>query len=429
MLHKHTTAIFILLFSITFTAWSQKIVNTPYSRFNIGSIDPIGSFRSLGMGGIGTAMRDNSAIYFSNPASYSSLDTISFVFDFGIDYSMSYLSDSVSKHSSDDMNFDHLLMGFPLAKGWGFALGITPLSTGYYKISDPNSTNVTSSDKYYSSHSGTGGLSNFFMGTGKNINKHFSVGVNMTVLFGKLERYDTIQFLDYNVFNDVKTEKLQLGGVNLEYGMQYTTTLKNDYYINAGVSIRSGKNYNSNYEHFSYKYTSYGTQDTVSYVSDKSSKAFIPGSFSLGIAFGKKNKFTTGLDFVSTKWSKASIPGSSGINAADTKSLLWGFELIPDKFSNYSFLKRVEYRLGAHYGDNYLVINGEQLKEYGASFGIGIPMSRSFSDPRSFSKINLFIDFTKKTGSAGSFLPVENFYTMGVSLNLYDFWFRKQKYD
>jgi hypothetical protein len=421
MLNKQIGAIFILLFSITFTARSQKIINTPLSRFNIGSIEPAGSFRSLGMGGIGTAMRDNSAIYFSNPASYSSLDTNSFVFDFGIDYSMSYLSDSISKHSSDDLNFDHLIMGFPLAKGWGFALGVTPLSTGYYKISDPATTTDPSTDKYYSSHSGTGGLSNFFMGTGKNIGKHFSVGVNMTVLFGRLERYDTIHFLDNYVFNNVKTEKLQIGGVNLEYGVQYTTSLKNDYFLNAGVSMRSGRNYKSNYEHYSYKYTSFGTQDTVSYISEKS-KTFIPASFSLGIAFGKMNKFTTGLDFVATKWSKASIPGSTGY-AADTKTVLFGAELIPDRTSNYSFLKRVEYRLGAHYGNNYLVINGEQLKEYGASVGIGIPLRRTFS------KANFFFDYTKKTGSTGSILPVENYFTMGVSLNLYDFWFMKQKYE
>jgi hypothetical protein len=422
MLNKHITVIFILLFSFTFAAQSQKIVNTPFSRFNIGSIDLVGSYRSLGMGGVGTAMRDNTSIYFSNPASYSSLDTNSFIFDFGIDYSMSFLSDSVSKSSSDDINFDHLLMGFPLAKGWGFAFGITPLSTGFYKISDPGITSAKSTDKFYSSHTGEGGLSNFFMGTGKNINKNISVGVNMTVLFGKIERYDTIQFLDYNVFNDVKTEKLQLGGVNIEYGVQYTTPLKNDYFFNAGVSFRSGKNYRSNYEHLSYRYTAYSSKDTVSYVSDNSTKAYIPGSLRVGISFGKKNKFTTGLDFESTKWSKSSIPGSSGY-AADTKSLLFGAELIPDRFSNYSFLKRMEYRIGAHIGDNYLVVDGEQLKEYGASFGIGIPMRRTLS------KANLFIDYTRKTGSAGSFLPVENYYTMGISMNLYDFWFVKRKYE
>jgi len=45
------------------------------------------------------------------------------------------------------------------------------------------------------------------------------------------------------------------------------------------------------------------------------------------------------------------------------------------------------------------------------------------------SKTNLFFDFTRKNGLAGSNLHTENFYTMGISLNLYDFWFVKRKYD
>ena len=135
MRNKLIIVIFISLFSFAFTATGQKLINSPYSRFNIGTLEPAGSFRSLGMGGIGTAMRDNSSIYFSNPASYSSLDTNSFVFDFGLDYSKNFLTEGATKYSSDDMNFDHLIMGFPLAKGWGVALGIVPLSNGYYKIS------------------------------------------------------------------------------------------------------------------------------------------------------------------------------------------------------------------------------------------------------------------------------------------------------
>ena len=77
-----------------------------------------------------------------------------------------------------------------------------------------------------------------------------------------------------------------------------------------------------------------------------------------------------------TKWSESKIPGSAGY-AADTKEIKFGAEYIPEKFSNYSFLKRLEYRIGAHMGDNYLIINGEQIKEYGASIGLGLPMRRT----------------------------------------------------
>jgi hypothetical protein len=426
---QNKTIIFILisLFSFAITANGQKLINSPYSRFNIGTLEPVGSFRSLGMGGAETAFRDNSSIHFSNPASYSSIDTNSFIFDFGLDYGKDILSDGVSSYSSYDINFDHLIIGFPLAKGWGVTAGLIPLSNGYYKMSESVLKSNPEYDpivgEYTSNHVGNGGFTNFFIGSGISLNKNFSVGVNMTVLFGQINRINQFEFADFsNVFNDNSTEKLQLGGINFDYGIQYTASLKNNYFLNAGVSLNSGKNYNSNYEQLSYKYSSYNTRDTISYISDNSTKTFIPGTLRFGISFGKNNKFTTGIDYVTAKWSNSKIPGANGY-AADTRSLLLGAEFIPDKFSNYSFLKRLEYRIGGHIGDNYIIINGEQVKEYGASIGIGLPMIRSMS------KTNLFFDFTRKTGSTASNLHTENFYTMGISLNLYDFWFLKRKYE
>ncbi|MCX6252864.1 MAG: hypothetical protein NTV31_00055 [Bacteroidia bacterium] len=414
MQHKLIIAIFISLFSFVNQVTGQKLVNSAYSRFNIGTLEPAGSFRSLGMGGIGTSMRDKSSIYFSNPASYSSIDTNSFIFDFGLDYSKNILSDGVSNFSSDDMNFDHLLMGFPLKKGWGVAVGIIPISNGYYVMSGTNLKDPLIGE-YTSSHTGEGGLTSVFLGSGVQLNKNLSAGINMRVLFGEVNRL--------NLFHNKSTENLQLYGINFDYGIQYTASLKNDYFFNAGVSLNSGKSYKSKYEKLTLRYTAYSTTDTISSISDASTKTFIPGTLRLGISVGKKNKVITGIDFVSTKWSNSKIPGAAGYTA-DTRSLLFGAEFIPDKYSNYSFLNRMEYRVGGHVGDNYLIINEEQVKEYGASAGIGIPMRRSSS------RTNLFFDFTRKKGPEINSLHTENYYTMGISLNLYDnYWFIKRKYD
>ncbi len=422
MRHKLKIIIFIFLIStVGYVANGQKQINSPYSRFNLGTLEPSGSFRSLGMGGVGTAIRDNSSIYFTNPASYSSLDTISFVFDFGIDYSILNLTDGVSNYTSKDMNFDHLLMGFPIAKGFGVAIGLLPMSNGYYNMGESVSDPVIGD--YTTSHTGSGGFNTFFLGTGLKLNKNFSVGVNMTMLLGKISRLNQTAFTDdyYNVFHNSTSENLELSGIDFDYGVQYTAALKNDYFFNAGVSFNSGKDYKSNFNHLSYKYNAYGSRDTIMLVADDSTKAFIPGTLRLGVAFGKTNKFTAGIDFVTTKWSKSRIPGSAGY-AADTKSLLFGVEYIPDAFSNYSFLKRIEYRLGGHIDDNYLIINGEQIKEYGATLGLGFHLRHTMS------KTNLFFDFTRKTGSYTNNLHTENYFTMGISLNLYDTWFLKRMY-
>jgi hypothetical protein len=433
MQHKLLILFSILLFSLSFTTNGQKLVNTPYARFNLGAIEPAGSFKSLGMGGIGMALRDNSSMFISNPASYSSIDTNSFVFDFGLDASINVLSDGKTSYTSDDINFDHLIMGFPITKGWGVVTGVVPLTSGYYKLydavvkGDPDYDPITGAS--FSYHSGEGGFNNFFFGTGVNITKKLSVGVNMRVLFGMINRSYTVNFTDfYNVFNNSATEKLNINGINFDYGIQYSAPLKNNYFLNAGVSVTTGKNYSTDYEMLTTKFTAYGNRDTILYVSDNTTPTYIPGTFRIGIALGKKNKFSAGFDFNSTKWSASKLPGLQGY-AADTKSYLFGAEFIPDKYSNYSFMKRLEYRVGAHLGDNYLIIDGAQLKEYGASFGIGIPMSRTLQKVNSLSKTNFFFDYTRKYGPSSGNLPTENYYTIGISLNFYDFWFRKLKYD
>jgi hypothetical protein len=427
MQHKSISAIFTLFFLISIAASGQKQINSPYARFNIGNLEPNASFKSLGMGGIGVGMRSNSSIYFSNPASYSSIDTNSFIFDIGLDYGILRLSDGENHYKSDDMNFDHLLIGFPLAKGLGLSFGVVPMSSGYYKLAE----SVTKTDPdydplvgpYTSIHGGDGGFNNLFLGTGLKINKNFSVGINMMLLFGQVKRAYTINFDDYaNVYQNNAVENLEMHGINFNYGLHYTAALKNDYFLNAGISLTSGKSFNTSYQQLAYKYTSYSTRDTISYIADDSTKTFIPGTLGLGFTFGKLNKFTAGFDYIITKWSGATIPGS-GNYAADSRSYRFGLEYIPDKYSNYSLIRRLEYRLGAHFGDTYLIIHDEQIKEYGASIGLGIPMRRTYS------RTNVFFDITQKNGSGVGTVHRETFYSMGVSLNFYDFWFIKRKYE
>jgi hypothetical protein len=416
----------VLSLSVVFTATGQKLLNSPYSRFNLGTIQPEGGFRSLGMGRTGTAMRDNSSIYFTNPSSYSSLDTISFVFDFGLDYGRNFLSNETAEYSSDDINFHHLVMGFPIAKGFGVAVGFVPMSSGYYNMAQT----VTSFDEAYDPlvgpyeaiHGGTGSISKIFLGTGLNITKNLSVGVNLIILTGELKRVNEFLLGEaYNVFHSSNTESLQLSGINFDYGLQYTAKLKNNYFLNIGASMTAPKEFKTEFNRVSKKYTLYGSADSISVISDKT-PTFIPATLRMGISVGKKNKFTAGLDYVMTQWSEARIPGSVGY-AANTREMLLGVEYIPERFSNLSFFRRLEYRMGAHMGDNYLIINNEQIKEYGASIGLGLPLRRTFS------KVNLFLDFTKKTGSFENNLHNENYLTMGLSLNFYDYWFQKRKYD
>jgi hypothetical protein len=424
--------LFLLIFiSFSVSVSGQKLIDSPLARYNLGILEPAGSFRSTAMGGIGTAIRDNSTICYTNPASFSSLDTNSFVFDFGMDYGINIISDGTSYHKSDDMNFDHFMIGFPITKGLGVAAGILPLSNGYYSISetvakgDPGYDAVTGG--YTGYHIGGGNLSNVFLGSGINLTKNISAGINLSLLFGQISRANEFVFADfYNEYHDNISEALRLTGINLEYGLQYSAPIKKDYFFNAGLSYSAAKHCKSNYEKLSMRFTSSSVTDTLAYISDDTSKAYLPGTLRLGISFGKRNKLTAGFDYVATNWSNAKFHGSDGY-ASNTRAFLFGVEYIPDKYSNYSFMKRIEYRMGGHVEDNYLVLNGQQVKEWGASLGFGIPLRRSGIG--ALSKTNIFFDFTRKSYETTSVSHYENYFTMGASLNFYDFWFVKRKYD
>ena len=78
------------------------------------------------------------------------------------------------------------------------------LSNGYYKMSesvleqDPGYDPIVG--EYASFHAGEGGFTNFFLGTGVNINKNFSAGVNMTFLFGQVNRINQFDFPIFIMF-------------------------------------------------------------------------------------------------------------------------------------------------------------------------------------------------------------------------------------
>lgn len=427
-MRNKTHLLFILfLFSVSYVTSGQKQVNSPYSRFNFGTLEPAGAFRSQGMGGISMGLRDNTSIFFTNPASYSSVDTTSFIFDFGLDYSYNKISSGSTTHSSDDMNFDHLMIGFPVARGIGIGAGVVPVSSSYYKLSDAMLPTDPDYDplagQYVSSHAGEGGLSQVFAGAGIRLHKYVSAGVNVNVLFGQISRTNQLAFTDQlNSYHDNSTERLNTRGINLDYGLQFTIPVRTKNFLNIGVSYTAGKRYKSDYDNYTFRYNSFGTADTILYASESGNAVRLPGTFRAGIAFGQTGKLTVGFDFIATDWSDSDIPGSEGY-AADTKTYMFGLEYTPERYSNLSALRRMDYRLGGHFGNNYFVTtNGEQLKEAGISAGLGIPMRRG-----NLSEVNIFFDYTRKYGAGP--LHTEQYLTAGISLNLYDFWFWKRQYD
>jgi hypothetical protein len=428
---RYLKIVILLLLTAQFSA-GQKLVNSPYARFGPGLLEPAGTFKSLSMGRTGVADSDPLNISYQNPASYASLDTNSFVFDFGFDYRIIVLSDASGNYKSDDMNFHHLIMGFPIGKNAGFATGIIPYSSGYYNLSktigpgDPGYDPIIG--ETVETHKGTGGFNKFFFGFGINPFGGLSLGANMTFLFGELERSNGYSFLDdNNTFDNISTESVRLQGFNFDLGLQYKFDLKNGLNVTTGVKYSNTSKYKGQTESMSALFTSLYTGtpysiDTLSYASSEDEPITLPGSLAFGVALGKKDKFMVTAEYSSTDWSKAVYIGHDNY-FVKSNSINFGGEIIPDKFANFNFLNRVAYRFGGHITDSHIMVNGEQLKEFGITFGVGLPLKRSNS------RTNLYFEYGQRGGSFDLGLHKETYYNFGISFNFYDYWFIKRKYD
>jgi len=60
-------------------AWAQTATMSPYTQFGLGLIERQGNAMSRGMGGTGYALRDPYSINHLNPASYSAVDSLTFI--------------------------------------------------------------------------------------------------------------------------------------------------------------------------------------------------------------------------------------------------------------------------------------------------------------------------------------------------------------
>lgn len=432
-MHKHIKKIFILLILSlpALVLKGQKMINSPYARFGPGVIEQQGSLKSRSMGGTGIGLRDPLSINYLNPASYSSVDTNSFVFDFGLEYQANILADGSSSHYSDDINFHHLAMAIPITKWMGFATGLIPYSNGYYYLrktvteTDPEYNPIIG--EYENTHKGSGSYNNFFAGVGIRPLKNLSLGVNFTYLFGNIERDNLYLFTDdNNQFNNLSSENIRVYGFNLEYGVQYAVNLKNDYFASAGFTYSMKQKYNSEYENIFTRYAPYQASeysiDTLSYSYDEDARVELPGKMGMGLSFGKKDVFMVSADYTMTNWDMVTFHGYENY-LVNSSAIRLGAELIPDKNANYNYLNRIEYRLGGFISNSQLMVNGEQLKEFGITFGTGLPMNRSKS------RINFHVEYLRRKGSLENGLHTENCLTVGLSLNLYDYWFIKQKYN
>jgi len=396
---------------------------SPYSRYGLGDLHHYGYGRTAAMGGASIGSRHSVQINSANPASYNSNDSLSFIFDFGIDGKYSRYKSSSGALNTNDVNFRYFSLSWPVTKWLGMATGIQPFSDMGYDVEYTDYTGGIGN--IYHKYQGEGTTSKAFFGLAISPVKNLSIGANLNYIFGRLNQNTVVSFDSQDLFYYYKTEGNRLRDFRLTYGLQYDIKLKTDEFLTIGATFENQTKITTLHRLFSNKAISVsGSTLNVTLDSIPETKDIIklPSTFGIGLSYNKLNKLEINADYYHAAWSKSTFFGKSDPLITDQNRISAGFEYTPDALSIRSYLNRIRYRAGVHQENSYLKLNGQQIKEFGISFGAGFPLTKSKSTA------NIALEFGKK-GTTKDDLVRENYMKLSVYLNLYDYWFVKHKFN
>lgn len=425
------------LFLGSFLANAQE--NSPYSRYGLGDIFPGQHIANRGIGGITAAYRDplGQSVNFYNPASYSGISLVTYDIGIGIDSRTLRSANPVRKFNSVNFTPSYVVLGLPVDKkrGIGLAFGLRPISKLNYSIVE--NKRVTGIDSVGSLYEGKGGLYQGFIGLGKRWGG-FSIGVNGNFNFGNKETTtrilflnDTVQYQSSNYSTVTSYSKLTFsGGVQYQFKPGKNTVLR----LGFEGALKQTLNARQDQKRETFYYATDGSTvpvDTALVVNDVKGTIQLPSTYTAGIAFETQTKekltrLMLSAEYESTKWSDYRFMGQPD-KLVDNWQMRFGAQLSPDYLHAQSFWSRVTYRTGFFYGKDNINADGNELKTYGLTFGLGLPVVRRTNYTNQYSNIHTAIEIGKRGSKVNNI--TENYFRLSFGFSLSDIWFIKRKYD
>ena len=117
------TLLVLLLTILSGAAVAQNNTNSPYTRYGYGDLVNQNFGNSKAMGGIAFGLRDGSQINPLNPASYTAIDSLTFLFEGGASLQNSNISDGSVKLNVKNSSFDYIAMQFRLHRRVAMSIG------------------------------------------------------------------------------------------------------------------------------------------------------------------------------------------------------------------------------------------------------------------------------------------------------------------
>lgn len=444
--YRFMMATALILF--TATAYSQNGGSrSSYSRFGIGLLNDQSQSWNRAMGGVGVALPSGSKLNNTNPASYAYLDSLSFILDAGMSGNFGRMTLNGNSKNVNSASFDYITFGFRLRKGLGMSVGFRPYSTiGYnYMATSPEAyrdENTGAIIRNTSSYQGNGGLRQVFAGFGWKPLTNFTVGTNVSILWGG---YTHVMMQDFTVGNSSSSsfdsfnfiQNASVLTYKLDFGAQYAIRISAKDWLTLGATVGLGHKFDG--DAFLYRFMTTG--DTLRVNGDKDGFD-IPMTYAAGIAWQHKNNLVVSADAHYQQWGSCRIPAmeitdnevtypSTDRMYKDNFMVKAGVEYTPNPLAPGVYHKHIKYRMGVSYSSPYMNIpqgEGSQSatiegpSELGVSLGLGLPISNRYNR----SMINVGLQWLRRS-PATSTLITENYLVLNLGITFNERWFMKYK--
>ena len=415
----------ILLVGVIVNTQAQKGSASPYSFFGMGDENITKTIGEISRGETGVADYSSYSLFLSNPASLSQLRFTSY--GLGISNRIIKVDDGTNSERSSASSLSYLALGVPIGDKAGFVFGLQPnTNVGYsllQQITDANDL-VTESNLFF----GNGGTNRLFLGYGRKIHKFASFGLEGSFIFGRLSnnilnRRDSVQFATQSETNS------NISGFVLKAGAQYHKPLKNkknvEFQLGATVSLNSNLTNRGEELLFSLVNNAAGNvlpRDTILNQPFNGAIKY-PLKSTVGIGIGEHYKWNMSLEYGyqgAFNFTGGPLDSNSIVNYKNASRISLGGYYLPNRNSVTSYWDRVTYRGGIKYKQSGLVVNKQDVNEYGISFGVGMPLGKSLSI------FNVGLELGKRGTLKGGLIK-ENYFNFRIGFTLNDKWFLKRK--
>ncbi|MHC1706895.1 MAG: hypothetical protein AB9842_05160 [Bacteroidales bacterium] len=405
--------------------WAQKPLSSPYSRYGVGNLFRTTNSQSMSFGGAGIGLRSPLFVNFQNPASYTAFDTLSFVFEGAISSNTQTLKSQGTSQRANFTTLKHLMFGFPVTHFWKVSAGLLPYSQVGYNVGDEEEIEDVGLVKR--TFQGEGGYNQFFMGHAFQLHRNLSLGVNVSYLFGTINRKRGMTFPDsvyYRYFRVV--DDISISDFLLTYGLQYHTILGKDLKFNVGAVFTNSTSMKAKKSMLSETYNAGSSgavniKDTIEIQPGVKGNIVLPTSYGAGFSLEKEQRWLWAMDFRMENWEKFSMFGEKD-SLKNSMELSTGFQFIPNNTSLSGYFQKISYRAGFRYAKSYLQLRSHQLEEMGFTFGLGLPIARTKSC------VHVGMEIGRR-GTTSDNLIQENYFMITLGVSVFENWFYRRKFE